>query len=432
MPSWQNWLGNQRCAPARIERPRSESDLVRIVREAADAGRRVKVVGAGHSFTGIALTDGHLISLDGYGAVLTADVERATITVQAGVRLQRLNEELEARGLAMPNLGDIAYQSIAGAISTATHGTGLKFGGLAAQVIGMRVVAGDGSVIECSAGQEPEVFHAARVGLGALGIVSTVTLQCVPAFRLHAVEQPERVDELLEALDEHVEANDHFEFFYVPHTRWALTKRNRRTDEAPAPRARWREFRDDILMQNVAFGALCRLGRLRPSLIPRLSALVAASGRSEYVDKSYRVFASPRMVKFYEMEYAIPRAAAAQALTRVRDFIDRSGLRISFPVEVRFTAGDDIPLSTASGRETCYIAVHVYQGMEYQPYFEGVEAIMNGYGGRPHWGKLHFQTAATLAPRYPEWAAFQQARHRLDPEGRFTNGHLDRVLGPIG
>jgi len=430
--SWKNWLGNQRCAPARIDRPRSEDDLVRIVREAGSAGRRVKVFGAGHSFTGIALTEGHLLSLDDYASVLAADRERCTITVQAGIRLQRLNEELDARGLAMPNLGDIAYQSIAGAISTATHGTGLAFGGLATQVAGMRLVAGDGSVLECSAEQEPEVFHAARVGLGALGIISTVTLQCVPAFRLHAVEQPERVDELLESLDERVETNDHFEFFYVPHTRWALTKRNRRTDEPPAPRARWRAFRDDILMANVAFGAICRAGRLWPGLIPRLSGLVPSAGRTEYIDKSYRVFASPRMVKFYEMEYAIPRPAATEALNRVRDFIDRSGLRISFPVEVRFAAGDDIPLSTAYGRESCYIAIHVYQGMEFQPYFEAVEDIMDDYGGRPHWGKLHFQTAETLSARYPEWESFQEVRRRLDPEGRFTNAYLDRVLGPVG
>jgi L-gulonolactone oxidase len=429
--SWKNWAGSQQCAPARIERPRTEEELVRVVREAAAAGERVKVVGAGHSFTGVALTDGRMISLDGYASVLQIDRERRTATVQAGIRLSKLNEELDRRGLAMPNLGDISYQSIAGAISTATHGTGARLGGIATQLAALRLIAGDGSVIECSAEREPDVFRAARVGVGALGIVSTVTLQCVPAFRLHAVEQPERVDALLEGLDGLVDGNDHFEFFWVPHTGWALTKRNNGTDEPAAPRGRWREFRDDILLQNVAFGAMCRLGRLRPSLIPRLAKAVPAAGRVEYVDASYNVFASPRMVRFYEMEYAIPRAAAREALNRVRDFIDRSGLAISFPVEVRFTAADDIPLSTAFGRETCYIAVHVYQGMPYQQYFEGVEAIMDGYGGRPHWGKLHFQTAETLAKRYPAWEEFQQVRRRLDPRGVFSNGHLDRVLGPV-
>lgn len=429
---WRNWAGNQQCAPAVIARPTTEQELAGIVRDAAAAGQRVKVAGAGHSFTGIALTDGRLISLDNYGGVLETDYARQQVTVQAGVRLHRLNEELDARDLALPNLGDIDQQSIAGAISTGTHGTGRAFYGIASQVAAMRLVTGDGTILDCSPEENAEVFHAARVGLGALGVVSTVTLQCVPAFRLHAIEEPMRVDEVLEALDEHVEQNDHFEFSWVPHSGWALTKRNQRTNEPPAPRARWREFRDDILMNNVAFGVMCRAGRARTSLIPRLARLVSNAGRRDYVDKSYEVFCSPRLVRFYEMEYAIPAEAAAEALNRVRRFVDRNGLRISFPVEVRFVSGDDIPLSMGYGRDTCYIAVHVYHGMPYQQYFEAVEDIMNDYEGRPHWGKLHFQTAETLAGRYPEWERFQLVRRRLDPEGRFSNRYLTRVLGSCG
>jgi L-gulonolactone oxidase len=286
-------------------------------------------------------------------------------------------------------------------------------------------------VLECSEEREPEVFRCARVGLGALGIVSRVTLQAVPAFNLHAVEAPARVDDLLANLDEHIYGNDHFEFFWVPHTGWALTKWNRRTDEPEAPRSRWQSIRDDYVMSNFAFGALNRIGRLQPSWIPRLSRMIPSSGRVEYVDRSYRVFASPRMVKFYEMEYAIPIEHAAEALNSVRDYVKRSGIVLSFPVEVRFTAADDIPLSTAYGRKTCYIAVHVFQGMQYQQYFEAVEDIMDDYGGRPHWGKLHFQTAETLAPRYPEWEAFQSVRKRLDPGGVFSTAYLERVLGSL-
>jgi L-gulonolactone oxidase len=429
--TWRNWARNQACRPARIDHPSSEDELARIVRDAAAAGERVKVVGAGHSFTGIALTDGRLVQLDRHQQVLACDAETGRVTVQSGIPISKLSEALYERGLAMPNLGDIAYQSIAGAVSTATHGTGVKLAGLAGAVIAMRLIAGDGSIVECSAEHEPEVFHAARVGLGALGILSSVTLQCVPAFNLRAVEAPARVDELLATLDEHVHGNDHFEFFWVPHTGWALTKWNNRTDEPERPRRRWQAFRDDILLSNTAFGALCRIGRLRPSLIPRLSRMIPSSGRVEYVERSHRVFASPRLVRFYEMEYAIPIERAAEALNRVRDYVKRSGLMISFPVEVRFTAADDIPLSTASGRTTCYIAVHVYQGTQYQQYFEAVEDIMDDYGGRPHWGKLHFQTAETLAARYPEWDRFQAVRARLDPYGRFANAYLDRVLGPV-
>jgi L-gulonolactone oxidase len=225
---------------------------------------------------------------------------------------------------------------------------------------------------------------------------------------------------------------DHVEFYWVPHTNWALTKRNRRTDEPAQPRGRMREVIDDELLSNLAFGTLCRVGRLRPSWIPRLAKILpSASSTTEYTDRSDRVFTSPRRVHFYEMEYAVPRDAIPEALNRVRSLVDEIGMQISFPVEVRVVAPDDIPLSTAQGRATGYIAVHVYRGTPYDAYFQGVERIMDSYDGRPHWGKMHFQRAETLAPRNPQWDAFQQVRRRMDPEGRFTNPYLDRVLGPI-
>ena len=429
---WRNWAENQSCSPSRVHEPSSEEEIAGIVREAAAAGERVKVVGAGHSFTAIALTDGHLLKLDNYQGIVHTDAAKGRVTVEAGIRLHRLNDELWKRGLAMPNLGDIDRQSISGAIATSTHGTARELGGIARDVVGMRLVAGDGSVVECSEEENPELLSAARVGLGALGVVSTVTLQCVPAFKLHAKETPMDVDDVLAHLDEHIAGNDHFEFYWVPGTRWAIAKFNNRTEAEGPARGAWRQFRDDVLFSNVAFGVVCRVGRLRPALIPRVARMMPSAGATEYVDRSYRVFCSPRMVRFYEMEYAIPFEAATEAFNRVRDFIKRSGMILSFPIEVRFTVGDDIPLSTASGRRSCYIAVHVYQGTQYQQYFEAVEDIMDDYNGRPHWGKLHFQTAETLAPRYPEWEAFQAARRKLDPEGRFANPYLDRVIGPAG
>jgi len=180
----------------------------------------------------------------------------------------------------------------------------------------------------------------------------------------------------------------------------------------------------------VVFGAVCRVGRRRPQLVPRLARLAPGAGRVEYVKPSHRTFVTTRLVRFVEMEYSIPRAAAPDALREVRRFIDRSGLMISFPIEVRFVAPDDIPLSTAYGEPRAYIAVHMYRGTVFEQYFRGVEAIMDPLGGRPHWGKMHYQTAATLAPRYPRWDDFAAVRRRLDPEGRFRNAYLDRVLGP--
>jgi FAD-linked oxidoreductase len=405
---------------------------VAVVERAADEGRRVKVVGAGHSFTGLACTDGDLIDLSDHARVLEVDVERRQVTVEAGISLGRLSQELVDHGLALENLGDIAYQSVAGATATATHGTGLRFRNLSSQIVGMRLIAGDGSVVACSSEREAEVWSSARVGLGALGVVSTVTLQCVPAFNLHAVEEPAPVDEVLEGLDERVEGNDHYEFFWVPGTRWALTKRNRRTTEPARPRSRWQELRNDVLIDNLAFGAVMTVGRRRPDLIPALAKRFPSTGRQEYVDRSDRVFASTRLVRFVEMEYAVPREAFPDAFARLRVLVDRLGAPVGFPVECRFVAGDDIPLSTASGRETAYIAVHVAKGAPHHQYFQGVEAIMDDHDGRPHWGKLHHQRAATLAPRYPRWDEFRAVRARLDPHGRFANPELDRVLGPMG
>jgi L-gulonolactone oxidase len=429
---WSNWAGNQQCVPSSWERPTSEDELVDIVRRAAADGRRVKVVGAGHSFTGIACTDGALVDLSSYGRVVDADPGTGQVTVQAGITLHRLCDELDARGLAMENMGDIAYQSIAGATATATHGTGWHFGNISSRIVGMRLIAGDGSIVEATADKNPDVLHAARVGVGALGIVSTVTLQAVPAFRLHAIEAPLPVDEILSDFDGYMSSADHVEFYWVPHTKWALTKRNRRTDEPAKPRGRMTELVNDELLTNVAFGTMCRIGRWRPNLIPRLAKILpSASSTTEYTDRSDKVFTSPRRVHFYEMEYAVPRDAIPEALNRVRQLVDEIGMQISFPVEVRVVAPDDIPLSTASGRASGYIAVHVYRGTPYDANFQGVERIMDSYDGRPHWGKMHFQRAETLAPRYPEWDAFQQVRRRMDPDGRFTNPYLERVLGPV-
>jgi L-gulonolactone oxidase len=429
---WRNWAGNQASAPSAIERPRSEARLVEIVREAAAAGRRVKAVGAGHSFTGIAATDGVLVDLRDHCAVVGHDSEAGTITVEAGIGLAALSEQLAARGLGLENMGDIDRQSLAGAISTSTHGTGSRFGGLATQVVGLRLVTAAGDVLECSPESNADVFDMARVGLGALGLLSTVTLRCSPAFNLHAVERPLPVDDVLADFDGFMDQSDHVEFYWVPQTRWALTKVNTRTDEPVRPRARLREWVDDVALANVAFGALCRVGRRFPRTIPTLSRLIPRSGRIDYVDRSDRVFTSPRLVRFVEMEYAIPRAAVPDALNEVRGLVERLGSPISFPVEVRVGAGDHIPLSIASGRDSGYIAVHVYRGTPYDGYFTGVEAIMADHEGRPHWGKLHFLRAEQLAGLYPRWDEFQAMRRRLDPDGMFSNRYLDRVLGPAG
>lgn len=430
---WRNWGKTQVCEPVTSAQPRTESGIREVVLEAAKRGRRVKVVGAGHSFTDIACTDGVLVSLDRYRNVLNVDREAATVKVEAGIRIKQLNAELAKVGLAMSNLGDIAYQSIAGAISTATHGCGIRFGNLATMVKELTLVRADGSVLHCSPSLDDTTFKAAQVSLGALGVISTVTLQCEPAFNLEAQEEGADLGETLDALDEFIESNEHFEFFWFPYTPRIGMKRNNRTTKEPTKVRHWKDFRNEIIETNIAFGLLCRRGRARPERIPGIMKTIApGKGRIRKVARSDRIFASPRLVKFAEMEYAIPRANAREAIERLGAMIDAADYNVNFPVEVRFVAPDDILLSPAHGRETCYIAVHMYQGMDYEPYFRGVEEIMMSYDGRPHWGKLHFRDAASLSRTYPRWNDFIDVRNKLDPTGVFRNTYLDRVLGTPG
>ena len=429
MKRWKNWAGNQRATPKSVHFPSSENELVAIVRFAQAAKRRVKLVGSGHSFTAIAVADDILVDLRNYCEFLEVSADRTCVTVQSGIVLADLNERLHREGLAMPNLGDVTYQTIAGALSTSTHGTGQGRTGLAAQVVGFRLIDSDGNVLQCSEHENEEVFHVGRVGLGALGVLSTLTMRVVPAFQLSAIEEPMRVRDVLANIDQLVDNNDFFEFYWIPHTGWALTKRNNICDLPSDPPRRFAHWWNKIFMENLAFGALCYLGRMRPGLIPRLAKVLPSSGRVEYVNDSYKIFASKRLVRFYEMEYSINRESVVPALERVMKLVDEEGLLLNFPVEVRFTAPDDVSLSTSCGRPSAYIAVHVFKGMQYEPYFRAVEKIMMDYGGRPHWGKIHFQSAESLSSLYPEYQRFIEVRNRLDPEGVFTNDYLRRVLG---
>ncbi len=426
---WQNWAGNVTAEPAERLRPRSESEVSSVVARVATAGGRAKVIGSGHSFTPAAVTDGTLLDVGRLRGVLGVDRDALTVRVGAGTVLADLNEELHGLGLALPNLGDIAYQTVAGAISTGTHGTGAAFGGLAAQVVGFRLVDGSGVVHDCSPSSNGDIFDLARVSVGALGVVTEYTLAVVPAFRLRAVEGVLPVATVLEQLDDLVTGTDHFEFYWLPHTRWALTKRNTRTQEPPAPLPVVRAWWDKKIVENYGFGALCRLGSLRPSLIPRLATALPSSGGRDWIDDSFRVFASTRIVRFLEMEYAMPRTALPSVLEDLMRMVESRGHLVSFPVEVRFTRADDVALSTAYGRDSCYVAVHMYRRSDHTAYFRDAEAIFTAHDGRPHWGKMHTRTVDDLSSSYPRLREFLDLRDRLDPERVFANVYTDRVFG---
>jgi len=425
--TFRNWAGDQACVPTSIVMPASVDEVVDVVTHAADGGETVKVVGSGHSFTAAALTAGTMIRLDALDRLVEADPASGMVRVEAGIPLHRLNTVLHRLGLALPNLGDIDRQTIAGAIATATHGTGAARFNISAQVVAAQVVTADGQIREVEDGDD---LLATRVHLGALGAVTAVTLQCVPAFVLHRIDTPVPLDRVLADFDELADTNDHFEFFVFPGGDTALTIRRNHTDQPPAPRNRIAEFVAEDLVQNRLGNRLLQLTGAIPRLYPTASKVASRFlSEGEYIDHSHRVFASHRDIRFTEMEYAVPRAAGPAMVERVLAWLHDSRFPVAMPIEVRVVAGDDALLSPSHQRDSVYIAVHQYRGLPWQPYFQAVEAIAAEFGGRPHWGKRHHLDAATLRERYPRFDDFLAVRDRFDPNRVFANAYTRQVLG---
>jgi FAD-linked oxidoreductase len=427
--AWTNWSGTESARAVRVVHPTNAAEVAAAVKAAAAEGLPAKAVGTGHSFTPAAVTSGVRLSLDRMASLVSVDGPLAR--VQGGMTLAALNAALAAHGLALPNLGDIDRQTVAGALATGTHGTGAAYGCLSTFVESLELVTPSGAVLSCSPSSHPDVFAAARVGLGALGVVTEVTLRCVDAFVLEAAERPLPVASVLADLDSYVGDNDHFEFYWFPYTSRVQTLRRNRVPSSTAPLSSFRAWFDDSFMANSVFGGLCHLGRRAPRAVPLLTNVISRgwSARS-YTGASYEVFCASRRVRFVEMEYGLPRAALPAAFSALRALISRLPFKIMFPVEVRFTAADDIWLSHGYGRDSAYIAIHQFVGMPYEPYFRGFEQIAAELGGRPHWGKMHYRDAASLRAGYPHFDDFVAVRNRLDPDRVFANPYLDRVLGP--
>ncbi|WP_445281154.1 D-arabinono-1,4-lactone oxidase [Streptomyces sp. DSM 118148] len=428
--TWRNWGGNVSARPAREVAPASVEELAAAVRRAAEDGLTVKAVGTGHSFTSIAATDGVLIRPRLLTGIRGIDREAMTVTVEAGTPLKRLNAALAREGLSLTNMGDIMEQTVSGATSTGTHGTGRESASIAAQIKGLELVTADGSVLTCSAKENPEVFAAARIGLGALGVVTAITFAVEPLFLLTAREEPMPFDRVVAEFDQLWAENEHFEFYWFPHTGNTNTKRNNRSAGPEQPVGQLAGWFEDEFLSNGVFQVAQWVGRAAPATVPAIARISsrALSART-YTDIPYKVFTSPRRVRFVEMEYAVPRAALVDTLRELKAVVDRSGLRVSFPVEVRTAPADDITLSTASGRDSAYIAVHMFRGTPYHAYFTAAERVFTAHEGRPHWGKVHTRDAEYFSRVYPRFAEFTALRDRLDPERLFQNDYLRRVLG---
>ncbi|GAA2089120.1 D-arabinono-1,4-lactone oxidase [Pseudolysinimonas kribbensis] len=428
-PTWRNWGRSAVAHPVEIARPGSAEEVAAVVREARERGLTVKAIGAGHSFTAIAAADGVQVDVSALGGIRRIDGD--LVTIGAGTRLHDLTRMLHTHGLALENMGDIDRQTLAGATSTGTHGTGARFGGLATRIAGATLVTAGGGILTVSERENAELLGAVQLGLGALGILTDITVRAVPAFLLHAIERPAGLEEVLDDFEPRMTAADHVEFYWWPHTERVMTKQNTRlpadAERRPVgPLANWIEER---LLSNVVLAAKCAVGRVVPALTPPINRLATrVYGDREYVDHSHEVFTAPRDVRFRELEYALPRAAVPSALRELRRAIDDAGWRIEFPVEVRVAARDDTWLSTSYGRDSGYIAVHRSIREDPAAYFAAAERIFLAHDGRPHWGKMHTLGRAELEPRYPRFADFLAVRGRLDPEHVFTNPYLDRVL----
>jgi FAD-linked oxidoreductase len=421
-PTLRNWTGDLRWRPAAVDRPADEDELVQLVRATAEP---LRVLGAGHSFSPVAVSEDRTIQLDRLSGLEAVDRERQHATVWAGTRLQDLGPLLAQQGLALANQGDIDVQSLGGVLSTATHGTGVTLGCMATQVLELKLVTASGDTVTLRRERDGVRFLAAAVSLGSLGIISRVRLQLRPAYCLTDVRRTQPLEECLAGIETTAARHRHFEFLWFPYSDLALTKTLDIPPAGAEPPDRRRSFLLNLVMDNGGFWLSCQAARLFPRWTPALNRFCARTAdQAAYCAPAHRIFPTPRLVRFFEMEYAVPAAQGPDCLREIRAFIERDRLPISFPIEYRHVAADDLLLSPFYQRPSVTLSVHVFAAGDHRAYFDGVEAIFRNHSGRPHWGKKHSAGPAYLRRVYPRWDEFQAIRQAFDPGGRFLNPHL--------
>lgn len=430
-PTHRTWSGAVRFTPQAVLRPRTEDEVLAALRAARERRVPLRMIGGGHSFSALVATDGVLVSLDEYQGLVGADPVTGLVTLRGGTRLWAIAELLAPSGLALPVMGDIDRQSIAGAIQTGTHGTGARFTGFAGMVRALRLALADGSVVEASPDRDPDLFEAARLGLGAIGVVLEVTLQCVPAYRLELVEATVPLEQTSASFLAESERADHHEFFWFPRTRRATVRTMHRLPAA-APRrrpARPIELLQREVLGNGAFELLCRSAALAPPLSRPVAEIASrAFAGPRVVDDSAAVFAAPRRVRFHESEWALPAERFEQAFTALRSRLEAEDVRVTFPLEIRRAAADDVWLSTAYERDTVYLAAHRHHTEQAGPYLLLVQRTLAAFGARPHWGKQHWLGARELAALHPRFEEFRAVRRAADPDGLFMTPYLRHLL----
>lgn len=419
---WQNWSGGQSCLPAARLAPASADELADIL---ANSPKPIRAVGTGHSFTALVPTDGTVLSLDRLNGLIDVNKDTLEATVGAGSKLGDLGPLLEAEGQALINMPDINRQTLGGSISTSTHGTGENFGSLSTFVSGLELVTANGETMWCDANKNPEIFNAARVSLGSLGIITKIRLKNREPHRINKRTWVMPFEEMMAEADNFAKTNRNFEFYYIPFSGMCLGISHNETDEPISPRTS--DDDDDGVM---TLKALADYLGWSPSLREYLiKSQMADLPDDVFVDTSWKIYPSERGVRFNEMEYHLPRENALTALREIRELVETNNLDVFFPWEFRYVKSDDIWLSPFQGRESCSIAIHRFYEEDYRPLFTAVEPILQKHGGRPHWGKLHTLKAQDFEKLYPHWNDFLSVREALDPSGTFLNDHLKEVFG---
>jgi len=422
---WKNWAEIHHCQPQLYFKPTSAEEIIQIIKLARQKGQRVKVVGAGHSPTDCAVTEGFMVSLEKYDRILSVDSDTCVVKVEAGITFENLSNRLEPHKIGLPNLGSIAEQTVAGALATGTHGTGIGFGILGTMVTELEVITAKGDIMVCSKENRPHIFYANLCGLGAVGIISTVTLQLEPLFNLHAIAVPMKLNPLLSNINAIVHSSEHVRIWWIPHTDTCWVWRANRTKLPRTPPARLITFRNlfNLFTVRKLYEFLLWLATFQPKIIPLINKfyrILLFRGRKQLVDRSDHLFTFDCLFKQYVSEWAIPIEKTTTAMVQLQELIKSHKLNVHFSVEIRFTRADNIWLSPSYGRDSAWIGIIMYRpyGKDTpgtREYFDGFEQIMTSLDGRPHWAKAFQLTGAEFVERYPHWEDWKKVRDEVDP-----------------
>ena len=428
--TFKNWDDTLECSPKAFYQPSTEAEVIDIVREVESRHQTLRAFGAGHSWSPLVPTSDALINLDNLSSILSVDPATRRVTTQAGIRLKQLNAQLPNYNLAMKQLGSIEEQSISGAFSTATHGTGIDYPPLPSLISSMRIIGSGGRIIDIDAEAQPELMSAARTSLGAFGIITQVTLQCVPAHNLETVAYPLPFEEAAAKIPALIKANERVRLYWFANTDVIQVMLYNHTDKPVSPKNQFADWFQNIVIKHELYQLLLDAGYQIPGLVGPINQFGAKVGfvKEERVDRSDRIILIPLPPPHQETEYAVPVDKAGEALRLTRKLVEAADYKLNIPLEIRFAAADDVMLSPCYQRASCYVGAYTFGEQFAAPYFNGFEGLMKSLGGRPHWGKHITVSAEELRSLYPKYDRWNQIRKQLDPNGTFANDWIKQMF----